>query len=107
LPDAADWAQLGGQLGGSGTAGNKMKSSSGWADGYIGTNESGFTGLPAGYRVENGNFLNLGSIATWWTITEGKPGTAIDHYIGQRGSLERSNNPKPVGESVRCIKKQQ
>jgi uncharacterized protein (TIGR02145 family) len=107
LPDATDWAQLAAHLGGSGTAGNKMKSSSGWADGYIGTNESGFNGLPAGYRVGNGNFLNIGSIATWWTTTEGKPGTAIDYYIGQRGSLERSNNPKPVGESVRCIKKQQ
>ncbi|NMC36897.1 MAG: hypothetical protein GYA41_01065 [Bacteroidales bacterium] len=105
LPDASDWAQLAAHLGGSGTAGNKLKSSSGWADGYIGTNESGFNALPGGYRVENGKFLNIGSIATWWTTTEGKPGTAIDLYIGQRGSLERSNNPKPVGESVRCIKK--
>ncbi|HQG76272.1 MAG TPA: FISUMP domain-containing protein [Bacteroidales bacterium] len=106
LPDASDWAQLAGYLGGAGTAGNKLKSSSGWADGYIGSNESGFSGLPGGYRVENGNFHNLGSIATWWSITEGKPGTAIDHYIGQRGSLERSHNPKQVGESVRCIRKQ-
>ncbi len=106
LPDASDWAQLAGFLGGAGTAGNRLKSSSGWADGYIGTNESGFSGLPGGYRVENGSFLNIGSIATWWTITEGRPGSAIDFYIGQRGSLERSNNPKQVGESVRCIRKQ-
>jgi len=105
LPDAADWNQLAGQLGGAGKAGNKLKSSSGWADGFIGTNESGFNGLPGGYRVENGTFLNLGSIATWWSTDEGKPGTAVDHYLGQRGSLETSNNPKSSGESVRCIRK--
>ncbi|NLJ42629.1 MAG: hypothetical protein GX431_03160 [Bacteroidales bacterium] len=105
VPDAADWAQLAGQLGGAGKAGDKLKSSSGWADGFVGTNESRFNGLPAGYRVENGTFRNLGSIATWWTTDEGKPGTAVDYYLGQRGSLESSNNPKSSGESVRCIRK--
>lgn len=105
LPEAADWAKLAGYLGGSGRAGNKLKSSSGWADGFIGTNESGFNGLPGGYRVENGTFLNLGSIGTWWSTDEGKPGTAVDHYLGQRGSLETSNNPKAAGESVRCVRK--
>lgn len=106
LPSASDWAQLAAYLGGSNAAGSKLKSTSGWADGYIGTNESGFNGLPGGYRVANGKFLNLGTIGTWWTSTESKPGTAVDHYLGQRGSLERSNNPKEAGESVRCIRRQ-
>ena len=105
LPDAADWNQLAAQLGGAGKAGDRLKSSGGWADGFIGSNESQFTGLPGGYRVENGTFRNLGGIATWWTTNEGKPGTAVDYYLGQRGSLESSNNPKPSGESVRCIRK--
>jgi uncharacterized protein (TIGR02145 family) len=105
LPDAADWNQLAAQLGGAGKAGDKLKSSGGWADGFVGTNESGFNGLPGGYRVENGTFRNLGSIGTWWTTVEGKPGTAVDYYLGQRGSLESSNNPKTSGESVRCIRK--
>jgi uncharacterized protein (TIGR02145 family) len=105
LPDAADWAQLARQLGGAGKAGDKLKSINGWVDGYSGTNESQFNGLPGGYRVENGTFNNLGSIGTWWSTAEGKPGTAVDYYLGQRGSLESSNNPKQAGESVRCIRK--
>lgn len=105
LPDAAEWNKLAVQLGGAGKAGDKLKSSSGWTDGFIGTNESQFNGLPGGYRVENGTFRNLGRIATWWTTNEGKPGTAVDYYLGQRGSLESSNNPKAAGESVRCIRK--
>lgn len=107
LPDASDWSQLAVYLGGPDVAGNKLKSSSGWNEGYNGSNDSGFNGLPGGYRVENGNFLNFGSIGTWWSTTEGKSGTAIDHYLGQRGSLGRSNNNRQRGESVRCIKKQE
>jgi uncharacterized protein (TIGR02145 family) len=107
IPAAADWAQLAVFLGGPDAAGTKMKSTTRWTEGYSGSDESGFNGLPGGYRVENGIFLNLGSIGTWWSATEGKSGTAIDHYLGQRGSLGRSNNNRQRGESVRCIKKQE
>lgn len=107
IPAAADWAQLAVFLGGPDAAGNKMKSSTRWTEGYSGSNESGFNGLPGGYRVENGIFLNLASIGIWWSATEGKSGTALDHYLGQRGSLGRSNNNRQRGASVRCIKKQE
>ena len=100
----ADWAMLTYSLGGQAAAGIKMKSTSGWSEGYNGTNETGFTGLPGGYRVENGTFLNLGSIGTWWSSTEGKPLSAIDHYLAQSSSLGRSSSPKQRGESVRCIR---
>lgn len=101
----ADWAELANFLGGSEAAGNKMKSTSLWIDGYNGTNESGFTGLPGGYRVENGTFLNIGSIGIWWSSTGSKGLSAIDHYIGQRGNINRSSSPRQRGESVRCLKK--
>jgi len=107
IPSAADWAQLAVFLGGPDAAGTKMKSTFRWTEGYSGSNQSGFNGLPGGYRVENGNFLNLGSIGTWWSATEGKSGTAVDHYLGERGSLGRSSNNRQRGESVRCIKKQE
>lgn len=103
LPSDTDWLELTNYLGG--LAGKKMKSISGWSDGNNGTNESGFVGLPGGYRVENGTFLNLGSIATWWGTTESKPLIAFDHYLTFRGSLDRSSSPKRQGESVRCIRK--
>ena len=35
------------------------------------TNESGFTGLPGGYRYYDGVFSNLGSVGVWWSSSEG------------------------------------
>lgn len=104
LSTDADWAKLVNFLGGQAAAGNKMKSLTGWIDGYNGQNESGFSGLPGGYRVENGLFKNLGSIAIWWSSTESKSLTAYDHYITQSGSLDQSSSPKQRGESIRCLK---
>jgi uncharacterized protein (TIGR02145 family) len=105
LAGDADWAELTYYLKGQSVAGTKMKSISGWSEGNNGTNESGFTGLPGGYRVENGTFLNQGSIGTWWSSTESNSRSANDHYLAQSGSLSRSSSPKQRGESVRCIKK--
>jgi uncharacterized protein (TIGR02145 family) len=104
LPGDADWVKLINFLGGQESAGIKMKTTTGWIDGNNGTNESGFSGMPGGYRVENGAFANLGSIGTWWSSTQSKSSTAIDFYIALRSRLERSNNSKQRGESVRCLR---
>jgi len=104
LSSDADWTRLVNYLGGPGTAGSKLKSTSGWNEGSIGTNDTGFSGFPGGYRVENGIFQNIGSIGIWWSITENNPLSAFDHYLAQSNSLARSNSPKQRGESVRCIK---
>ena len=104
LPSDADWAKLINFLGGPGSAGTKMKSNGRWNDGTDGTNETGFTGFPEGYRVENGSFQNIGSMGIWWSTTENNPLSAFDHYLSQSSSLSRSNSPKQRGESVRCIK---
>ena len=104
LSSDADWAKLTYYLGGQEAAGERMKSSSGWSEGNNGTNETGFIGLPGGYRVENGTFLNLGSIGIWWSSTESKSLSAIDHYLSQSNSLGRSSSPKQRGESVRCLR---
>lgn len=100
-----DWAKLTYYLTGKDAAGTKLKSTTGWKDGDNGTNESGFTGYPGGYRVENGIFKNFGSTGIWWTATENNSLSAYDHYLFLGGSLGRSNSPKQRGESVRCIKK--
>jgi len=104
LSSDADWAKLINYLGGQGVAGSRMKSISGWSEGNIGSNETGFTGFPGGYRVENGAFLNLGSIGTWWSSAESNALSAIDHYLAQSNSLGRSSSPKQRGESVRCLR---
>jgi uncharacterized protein (TIGR02145 family) len=100
----ADWTQLIYFLGGQGTAGRKMKSTSGWSGGNNGANESGFMGFPGGYRAENGTFLNIGTIGTWWSSTESKSSSAVDHYLALSSGLNKSSSPKQRGESVRCLK---
>lgn len=105
LPSDEDWGVLTFYLGGQSVAGTKLKSTRGWADDNNGTNESGFNGLPGGYRVENGQFLNLGNIGTWWSSTEDRSLTAFDHYLVLSGNFNRSSNPRQRGESVRCIRK--
>ena len=105
LSSDADWAELAYYLKGESMAGTKMKTNSGWIDGNNGTNESGFTGLPGGYRVENGTYLKQGIIGAWWSSTESNSRSAVDHYLAQTGSLGRSISPKQRGESVRCIKR--
>jgi len=104
LPGDADWTKLMYYLGGPEASGRKMKTTSGWIDGNTGTNESGFTGFAGGYRVENGTFLNLGSIGTWWSSTEGKASSAIDFYLSLSGNLGRSSSPRQRGESIRCLR---
>jgi uncharacterized protein (TIGR02145 family) len=105
LPTDADWVDLASGLGGHEVAGNKMKSSGGWNEGYNGTNDAGFTGLPGGYRTENGSFLNVGNIGTWWSTTENKGSNAIDFYLSQKPGVGKSATPKMRGESVRCVRK--
>ena len=34
------------------------------------TNETGFTGLPGGYRAKTGQYVGLGEFGIWWTSTE-------------------------------------
>jgi Fibrobacter succinogenes major domain (Fib_succ_major). len=104
LSSDADYAKLISYLGGPAAAGSKMKSTSRWSDGNNGTNETGFTGFPGGYRVENGTFLNFGSIGIWWSSTESNARSGVDHYLAQSNSLVGSSSPKQRGESVRCLR---
>jgi uncharacterized protein (TIGR02145 family) len=108
LPTKGEWNILTDFLGGESVAGGKMKEadSAHWNSPNKGaTNESGFTGLPAGYRYWNGIFNDLGIYGYFWTSTEHSTVTAW------RLSLFFANDliyPVPAGKnlgySVRCLK---
>jgi len=104
LASDADWIKLTNSLGGQAAAGTKLKSIKGWTEGNNGTNETGFNGLPGGYRIENGTFQNAGNSGIWWSSTENNTLSAFDHYLVLSGSLSRSNSPKQRGSSVRCLR---
>ncbi len=108
LPSDAEWTTLTNYLGGEKVAGNKMKATTGWeydADG-IGTNESGFNALPAGYRdYYDGSFGTLGGDILFWSSTPGESeGIWGRHLHYDNGYCYRDDYHRKNGFSVRCLK---
>ncbi len=70
------------------------------------TNSSGFTGLPGGYRGNDGSFYDLGTLGGWWSSTEGSGTNAwIRRLRYEYNKVYRYNYYKAaVGRSVRCLK---
>jgi uncharacterized protein (TIGR02145 family) len=90
----------------SSVAGGKMKSTTGWNAPNTGaTNESGFTGLPGGYRSLSGTYEYIGDWGFWWSGTgEGYLG-AWNHQLSYNYSyIIRVSDPTRNGFSVRCLR---
>ena len=105
IPNDREWTTLSEYLGGEEGAGDKMKSTSTWKGNGYGTNESGFSGLPGGYRNDAGGFYHVGSDGYWWSSTEDGTSRAWDRglYYGE-GYLVRSSSTEGEGFSVRCLR---
>ncbi|MFY8166903.1 MAG: fibrobacter succinogenes major paralogous domain-containing protein, partial [Sediminibacterium sp.] len=112
VPSDAEWFTLGTYLGGDSFAGGKMKTTGTTRWTYPNTNasnESGFTGLPGGYRVgglgTSGAFESLGNGITLWSATESNTTSSFYRYIDYNsGILGRWELNKAFGFSVRLIK---
>ena len=105
VPSDDEWEILTDHLGGKDIAGTKMKSTGGWKNDGNGTNESGFSGLPGGYRSNSGAFNSIGFDGYWWSSTEGSALNAWYRYLGYyNGVVSRSNVYKKNGFSVRCLR---
>ena len=106
VPSDAEWTTLETNLGGSSVAGGKMKATTGWNSPNTGTNESGFTGLPSGYRNGDGAYNLIGDYGAWWSSTEYDSSYAwyrsLDYYDSSVG--RNDVNTKQVGFSVRCVR---
>ncbi|MCB0685263.1 MAG: fibrobacter succinogenes major paralogous domain-containing protein [Saprospiraceae bacterium] len=111
VPTEADLLTLIVQLGGLGIAGGKMKEEgfSHWRSPNSGaTNESGFTGLPGGFRHPENEFdKSMGSLGAWWSSSESH--TNYASILELSHSANQSTVPpgsKSLGLSVRCLKDQ-
>ncbi len=73
-----------------------------------GTNSSGFSGTPGGVRksdVTFGSFTGIGMFGVWWSSTESSTSDARDILLSNsHGSVNRGDNDKVKGLSVRCLK---
>lgn len=86
--------------------GKQMKNTTGWAAGQNGTNSSGFSALPSGYRYyENGTFAGVGLLGYWWTSSPANATTAYYRRLdGDNDKIYRASAPNSAGKSVRCVK---
>ena len=63
--------------------GTQMKTDYGWYSDGNGTNSSGFSGLPGGFRDDNGAFNNAGSSTIWWSSS---PNATESSFVDQNRS---------------------
>ncbi len=107
LPSYDEWNTLFTAVGGSSTAGAKLKSQTGWTayDGITNEDSFGFSALPAGIRVGNGYYLNEGNFAFFWSSTEYYSSYAyyLLLYYGS-GNAGLDYYDKYNGFSARCVK---
>jgi len=105
IPTQNDWDQLMLKFGGEKIAGNALKKTTGWAENGNGTNKSGFSGLPGGYRNGDGTFDKISEYAGWWSSTEGTGIKAWGRYLRSNDSgVNMGCGNKSFGFSVRCVK---
>jgi uncharacterized protein (TIGR02145 family) len=106
VPTDSEWTVLSNFL--AGDVGFKMKSTSGWADNGNGSNESGFNGLPGGYRSwSRGRFDDVGRSGVFWSSSELIPGSVYVwyRYLNYGFALNSEHSAgKRTGFSVRCLR---
>ena len=107
VPTDEEWTKLTNYLGGKSLAGRHMKSSSSDTPSWNGSNSSGFSGLPGGYRCGTGSFSNVGNNGYWWSASPGGYGAwnrSLDSD-DDSDNVYRDDYDQRFGFSVRCIKK--
>jgi uncharacterized protein (TIGR02145 family) len=108
-PTVNEWSTLADYLGGVVLAGNKLKATGiqYWSDpNQDATNESGFSGLPGGYRTfDGGEFTAIGYYGSWWSSTGDGPDAAYSRNLRiDNNSFYQNFLNKTFGFSVRCLK---
>ena len=84
--------------------GTQMKTDYGWSGGGNGTNSSGFSGLPGGYRNFNGNFNFAGLDGYWWSSSP-FGSNAWNRFLNfANENVLRTNLNLRYGFSVRCVR---
>lgn len=108
LPTNLDWSQLRSYLSANGHYGTEavaLKSTYGWYNNGNGTDDFGFTALPAGRRHTTTEFIELTKNAIFWSSTKVTSVTA--HYsmmTYNNNQIVKSYRSRWCGISIRCIK---
>ena len=107
LPTKVEFETLFTAVGGKSIAGQKLKSATGWTthDGITNEDAFAFSALPAGDRVNLGDYLYEGNYAFFWSSTEGGSISAYCMYLFYNyDNAALDGYSKYYGYSVRCLK---
>lgn len=109
VPANGEWSQLVTFLGGMAVAGGALKEAGTlhWASPNTGaTNSSGFTALPAGYRLYDGSFNDLTKSGVFWTATSYSARYSFWYQLSSTNATIYTDNQGLIstGMSVRCVK---
>ena len=105
VPTTEEWTVMTDHLGGETIAGDQMKTDFGWFAGGNGTNSSGFSGLPGGYRLHDGFFDFAGDKGYWWSSTPTTTTSAWYRALySNYDSVIRLDYDRKDGFSIRCLK---
>ena len=108
VPSFDEWTILETFLGGSIIAGGKMKETATdlWQSPNTGaTNESGFNGVPGGYRGDQGLYIDTEIAGIYWTSNWADTEKAFYRALSSNVTdLIHGTNILSYGASVRCIK---
>ncbi|MDR0983358.1 MAG: hypothetical protein LBM07_09000 [Culturomica sp.] len=98
-------AQANTMYGRSNDQGLQLKSTTGWLSNGNGTNSSGWSGLPGGYRNNSGStFSNVGAGGYWWSSSENRSSSAWRRaLVYVNATVHRFTYNKSYGFSVRCL----
>ncbi len=88
----------------SGGIGKLLKSSTGWNYEGNGSNASGFTALPGGYRNTHGGFIRAGNYGLFWTGTQSDTISWFRSMNSADTGVYRLKTLRSQGFSVRCLK---
>jgi uncharacterized protein (TIGR02145 family) len=108
VPSDTEWTTLTTFLGGESLAGGKLKEIGvvNWkAPNASASNDTGFTALPGGYRLNTGIYSNIGIYGNWWTSTSVLANVANYRYLYYgNAAVTKSFISQKSGLSVRCLK---
>ncbi len=108
VPSDSEWQTLVNYLGSN--AGGKMKAAETpyWHSpnaGAFSSSSSGFSGLPAGVLISGQGFTGMGYYVKWWSTTaNGSKHAWIRTLNYHHGDVNRQEEFKDNGYSIRCIK---
>ena len=108
LPTLSEWQKLTSNVGTESTAGKSLKATSGWKEDGNGTDDYGFSALPAGGKASStGKYGGIGEHTSFWSqTTDDKDAEkAYDAYMyGDQDFMYTNPVPKTNAFPVRCIK---